>query len=210
MRLTYTLAFFIAVAISVANAQGEPANTNIAQRFILNQERFFTYLQFDHIGKGTRFNEEEPAYRIWFLLVNNCRVPIVIRTFGVPDGSLVGEVGLLHNVIANRACRSRAIPDAEVRQVKRGKKFRKKSLSSYHRIVSRGEFFDFRLRGDRAGYSGGRARRDQKSRLRARRTCGWRFALFRFLCRIAPSSYPGVSQILREKYGPCRQRRHKK
>jgi hypothetical protein len=33
--------------------------------------------------------------------VNNCRVPIVIRTFGVPDVSPVGEVGLLHNIIAN-------------------------------------------------------------------------------------------------------------
>jgi hypothetical protein len=101
MRLTFALVPFIAIAISVAKAQAEPTNRDIAQQFILNQERAFTYLQFDHVGEGTRFNEDEPAYRIWFRLVNNCRVPIVIRTSGVPDGSLAGEVGLLHNVIAN-------------------------------------------------------------------------------------------------------------
>ena len=101
MRLTFALVPFIAIAISVAKAQAEPTNSDVAQQFILNQERAFTYLQFDHIGKGTRFNKDEPAYRIWFRLVNNCRVPIVIRTFGVPDGSPAGEAGLLHGVIAN-------------------------------------------------------------------------------------------------------------
>ena len=33
--------------------------------------------------------------------MNKCHVPIVIRTFGVPDGSPVGEAGVLHNVLAH-------------------------------------------------------------------------------------------------------------
>jgi len=100
MRLTSALLPLIAIALSVAKAQTEQTNHDIAQQFILNQERAFAYLQFDHIGKGVRFHKGEPAYRIWFRLVNNCRVPIVIRTFGVPEGSLLGETGLLHKVIA--------------------------------------------------------------------------------------------------------------
>ena len=101
MRHTFALASFILIAFSVAEAQVQPGGGNIAEQFIFNKERAFTYLQFDHVGKGPRRNENEPAYRIWFRLVNNCRVPIVIRTSGVPDGSPEGEVGLFHKVVAN-------------------------------------------------------------------------------------------------------------
>jgi hypothetical protein len=101
MRHTFALFSLILIALSVAEAQAQPENSNIAEQFIFNKERAFTYLQFDHIGKGPRRNENEPAYRIWLRFVNNCRVPIVIRTSGVPDGSPVGEVGLFHKVAAN-------------------------------------------------------------------------------------------------------------
>jgi hypothetical protein len=101
MRYTFALVFFILIAFCVAEAQAPPGNDNILEQFIFNKERAFTYLQFDHVGKGTRRNENEPAYRIWLRFVNNCRVPIVIRTSGVPDGSPAGEVGLFHNVVAN-------------------------------------------------------------------------------------------------------------
>ena len=101
MRHTFALASFILIAFSVAEAQVQPGGGNIAEQFIFDKERAFTYLQFDHVGKGPRRNENEPAYRIWFRLVNNCRVPIVIRTSGVPDGSPEGEVGLFHKVVAN-------------------------------------------------------------------------------------------------------------
>jgi hypothetical protein len=101
MSYPFALVSFILIAFSVAETQLQPGNSNIAEQFIFNKERAFTYLQFDHIGKGPRRDENEPAYRIWFRLVNNCRVPIVIRTFGVPDGSPVGEVGLFRDVVAD-------------------------------------------------------------------------------------------------------------
>lgn len=101
MRHTFALVFFILIALSLAESQAQPGDGNIAEQFIFNKERAFTYLQFDHVGKGPRRNENEPAYRIWLRLVNNCRVPIVIRTSGVLDGSPVGEVGIFHNVVAN-------------------------------------------------------------------------------------------------------------
>jgi hypothetical protein len=101
MRPWFALVSFILIAFSVADAQVQPGTGNIAEQFIFNKERAFTYLQFDHVGKGPRRNENEPTYRIWFRFVNNCRVPIVIRTSGVPDGSPEGEVGLFHNVVTN-------------------------------------------------------------------------------------------------------------
>ena len=101
MRHALALFSLIVIVLSVAEAQAQSKNGNISEQFLFNKERAFTYLQFDHIGKGPRRDEDEPAYRIWFRFVNNCRVPIVIRTSGVPDGSPVGEVGLFHNVVAN-------------------------------------------------------------------------------------------------------------
>ena len=101
MRHTLARVFFILIAFSLAEAQAQRVDGNIADQFIFNKERAFTYLQFDHVAKGPRRNENEQAYRIWLRFVNNCRVPIVIRTSGVPDGSPVGEVGLFHNVVAN-------------------------------------------------------------------------------------------------------------
>jgi hypothetical protein len=64
VRHTFALASFILIAFSAAEAQVQPGGGNIAEQFISNKERAFTYLQFDHIGKGPRRNENEPAYRI--------------------------------------------------------------------------------------------------------------------------------------------------
>jgi hypothetical protein len=67
--------------------------------FVIDENRQYVYLLFDHMGKGPRFADGEPATRIWFKLVNNCRIPIRVRTFGTPKGSLDGEVGVLHDVV---------------------------------------------------------------------------------------------------------------
>jgi hypothetical protein len=64
VRHTFALASFILIAFSAAEGQVQPGGGNIAEQFIFNKERAFTYLQFDHIGKGPRRNENEPAYRI--------------------------------------------------------------------------------------------------------------------------------------------------
>jgi hypothetical protein len=45
-------------------------------------------LKFDHFGPGNPWEENEVPFRIWFKMVNNCKVPIQIRTFGGPDGAL--------------------------------------------------------------------------------------------------------------------------
>jgi hypothetical protein len=70
-----------------------------AKDFVIDQNRPYVYLKFDHIGVGIQRNENEPISRIWLRLVNNCRVPIIVSTFGVPGGSPKGEAGVMDNVV---------------------------------------------------------------------------------------------------------------
>ena len=84
--------------VAFSAAQNAPSKDD----FVINQNRAYVYLLFDHMGKGPRFTDDEPATRIWFKLVNNCRVPILVRTFGTPFGSLNGEVGVFHDVVRDK------------------------------------------------------------------------------------------------------------
>jgi hypothetical protein len=69
--------------------------------FLVDASKPYVYLEFDHIGPRVPRNEDEPKTGIWLRLHNNCKVPIIVRTFGVPPGSPAGEVGVLDNVVAN-------------------------------------------------------------------------------------------------------------
>ncbi len=67
--------------------------------FVIDENRSYVYLGFDHVGKGVKFSDEEPAQRVWLRFVNNCRMGIVLRTFGAPEGSPKDEVGVMHRVV---------------------------------------------------------------------------------------------------------------
>jgi hypothetical protein len=69
--------------------------------FVIDENKPFVYVRFDHTGPGIPRDEAEPATRIWFRLVNNCRVPIVVTANGVPDESPKEEVGLRYQIVAN-------------------------------------------------------------------------------------------------------------
>jgi len=85
-----------------AQTQGSLPQATLAEHFLVNPDRPFVYLSFDRIGTGVRFGEGEPSTRIWLHLVNNCKLPIKVRTFGVPHGAAAGEVGLLHDVVEDQ------------------------------------------------------------------------------------------------------------
>jgi hypothetical protein len=51
------------------------------------------------MGTGVRFSDDEPLKRVWLRFVNNCSVGIVLRTFGVPEGSQKDEIGVMHEVV---------------------------------------------------------------------------------------------------------------
>lgn len=79
-----------------------PKATNINKDFLIDANKPFVYVKFDHIGPGAPRTDDEPASRIWLRLANNCRMPIVVRANGVPDESPEDEVGLEYDVVPNR------------------------------------------------------------------------------------------------------------
>lgn len=96
MRLILTMVllcpFFSAWSQSTTQASTSPG-------FVMDENRPYVYLRFDHEGKGVRFSDDEPTQRVWLRFVNNCRVGIVLRTFGTPEGSPKDEVGVMHDVV---------------------------------------------------------------------------------------------------------------
>jgi hypothetical protein len=84
--------FVVAPCLQAQKAEhGAPTNQT-AQTFRLDPQWPFVYLKFDHIGQGTRVNDQEPSTRIWLHLINNCRLPIVVNGGGQVEGGLKGEI----------------------------------------------------------------------------------------------------------------------
>ncbi len=71
------------------------------KEFLIDPSRPYVYLRFDHLGPGIRRDESESPSRIWLLLTNNCRVPIIVSTYGVPEGSPKDEQGVMDEVVPN-------------------------------------------------------------------------------------------------------------
>src|SRR5262249_47439652 len=93
------LAMTIVSQVLPAGAQSKNGTTIPLTRFVIDENRAYVYLSFDRIGTGAKLSEEEPEKRIWFHFVNNCTVGIVLQTFGMPEGSMKNEVGLVHDVV---------------------------------------------------------------------------------------------------------------
>ena len=69
--------------------------------FVMNVNRPFVYVKFDHIGPGVARSKDEPNLRIWLRLTNNCRIAILVQASGVPDESPEDEVGVQYEVVRN-------------------------------------------------------------------------------------------------------------
>jgi hypothetical protein len=91
-------AFSLAVSLCFASPQAQKSGNG--NSFVINPNRPYVYLKFDHIGKGIQRSESEPTSRIWLLLTNNCRLPITVNTYGVPDGSPKDEQGVMDMIVA--------------------------------------------------------------------------------------------------------------
>jgi hypothetical protein len=93
------------VLIGVASASLVAQTTKMGKDFLIDVNRPFVYVKFDHIGPGIPRTPTEPNSRIWLHLKNNCRIAILVRANGVPDDSPKDEVGLEYEVVANPAIR---------------------------------------------------------------------------------------------------------
>ena len=67
--------------------------------FVIDPNRPYVYIKFDHIGPGIQRTETESKNRIWVWLVNNCRVPIKVNENGTPDGSPRDERQIMYEVV---------------------------------------------------------------------------------------------------------------
>lgn len=77
MRMT---ACFMLFALATAYAHSPDKS------FVIDGTRPYAYLQFDHIGPRKPLHEGEPLVGLWLRIVNNCRVPIEVKSYGVPTG----------------------------------------------------------------------------------------------------------------------------
>ncbi len=90
---------FLVMVVAVCTAQSGPQKASLADEFRITPQHSYVYLRFDHTGESSWSNEDKPERRVWFRLVNNCRVPIIVRTFGVPEGSPQGEAGVIYDIV---------------------------------------------------------------------------------------------------------------
>jgi hypothetical protein len=69
--------------------------------FVLDSTKPYVYVELQSKGPRIPRSPDEPSDGYFFLLKNNCQVPIVVPTFGVPRGSSKYEIGLLDDVVAD-------------------------------------------------------------------------------------------------------------
>ncbi len=55
------------------------------QKFVIDQSKPYVYLKFDHIGPREPLGKGENNTGLWLRVVNNCRIPIVFRSEGMPN-----------------------------------------------------------------------------------------------------------------------------
>lgn len=89
-----------AILFAVFAVYGQKNNAT-KDNFLLDDSKPYVYLEVDHIGSRPHSNTNEPDTGIYLRLRNNCRVPIVISTFGGPSGSTDGEIGVMDRVELN-------------------------------------------------------------------------------------------------------------
>ena len=96
------LSVCLALCLSCAgSARLQAQKIGPGKQVVIDENRPFVYIKFDHIGPGEQRSEDEPSSRIWLHLKNNCRIPIQVIANGVPDGSPRDEVGIQHEVVPN-------------------------------------------------------------------------------------------------------------
>jgi hypothetical protein len=95
----------LAVSLCIASPNSQAQKTDNGSSFVIDANQPYAYVKFDHISKGVKRSDEEPDLRIWLRLTNNCRLPIMVRTTGVPDGVLKDETGVMDIIVAIEASR---------------------------------------------------------------------------------------------------------
>src|SRR2546430_10977052 len=86
---------FLIVTLIAVGAQTPPKPT----RFVIDETKPYVYISFDHAAKRKPVSQDEIPEGIWLRLVNNCTVPLGVRTFDAGTGDQ--GVGVFDEVIAS-------------------------------------------------------------------------------------------------------------
>jgi hypothetical protein len=81
----------------VAWAGGTGLSQDTPKSFVLDQSKEYVYIAFDHVGDRKPVFLGELKKGLWLRLVNNCRLPIIVNTFGT--GTDDPGIGLFHEVV---------------------------------------------------------------------------------------------------------------
>jgi hypothetical protein len=112
-RVAHCLVVMVALA-GICSAEGS--------QFVIDETRPYVYIEMDHVGPRKPLRQGEPTVGLWLRIVNNCRIPIKIPTFGVTSGD--SGVGVLHDVVPFAAARTEAddeiIPTTEAAPRQKG------------------------------------------------------------------------------------------
>ncbi len=98
IRPTAIYSLFLVAAVSGMSVAAQTGGGKTSL-FVIDPNRPYVYLEFDHIGPGIPRDEGEPKTRVWLRLMNNCRVPIVVTENGTPDGSPKDERQIMYEVV---------------------------------------------------------------------------------------------------------------
>jgi hypothetical protein len=89
--------FVLLAGISATRIEAQTVDSNVP--FLIDPNKPYVYLKFDHIGAGIQREQLEPKRRVWLRIVNNCRLPVVVAENGTPDGSLEDERQVMYEVV---------------------------------------------------------------------------------------------------------------
>jgi hypothetical protein len=103
--MKHSLILFMLITVSTiqtysANRTATPAVAPI-KSFLIDPSRPYVYLRVDHIGPRNPDDNREPNIGIYLRLINNCRLAIIVNTFGAPAEAERDEIGVLDKVVLN-------------------------------------------------------------------------------------------------------------
>jgi hypothetical protein len=98
--MTRSLHWTLAAIMLAINWQASAQQQVNEPKLVINPDRPYLYVQFDHFGTGEPRSENEAPNRVWLRLVNNCTVTAGVHVNGFPaDHRPADEVAIMDRVV---------------------------------------------------------------------------------------------------------------
>jgi hypothetical protein len=97
-----SLRWILATILLAGSCRADAQQKSVEPKFVINPDREYLYIQFDHFGPGEPRNDGEATNRVWLRLVNNCTVTIQVIVNGFEPGHKpADEIALQDLVVAD-------------------------------------------------------------------------------------------------------------